>query len=210
MTTRFIVVRHGETQWNVASRIQGQGDSPPTATGLAQADAIADRLASERFDVLVASDLGRAMQTAGAIARRCGHAIVPDPRLRERSFGAGEGMTYTEIDRAWPDVFTRSRETDPDAAVPGGETRRQFHERVRDAFAALAREHEGKRVAVVAHGGVLAALYRLIHDIPVGKPHAVPIANASYNAVAFAAHAWAIEAWDEVDHLPGAVPFVES
>lgn len=208
--TRFIVVRHGETQWNVEARIQGKGDSPLTAAGLAQAQAIADRLASERFDVLVSSDLGRAMQTAGAIARRCGHAIVPDPRLRERDFGAGEGMTYDEIDRNWPDVFTRSRETDPDAAVPGGETRRQFHERVRDAFAALAREHQGKRVAVVAHGGVLAALYRLIHDIPVGKPHSVPISNASYNAVAFDADAWAIEAWDEVDHLPGAAPFVES
>ena len=210
MKTRFIVVRHGETQWNVEARVQGKGNSPLTAVGLAQAEAIAERLAAERFDVLVASDLGRAMQTAQAIARRCGHAVVPDPRLRERDFGAGEGMTYEEIDRAWPDVFTRSRETDPDAAVPGGETRRQFHERVRDAFAALAREHEGKRVAVVAHGGVLAALYRLIHDIPVGKPHVVPIANASYNAVAFDADAWAIEAWDDVDHLPGAAPFVES
>ena len=208
--TRFIVVRHGETQWNVESRIQGQGDSPLTAPGLAQAEAIARRLSSERFDVLIASDLGRAMRTAAAIATRTGHPVRPDARLRERSFGAGEGMTYEEIDRAWPDAFSRTRETDPDMAVPGGESRRQFHERVRDAFAALAREHEGKRVAVVAHGGVLAALYRMIHDIPVGKPHAVPIANASYNAVAFEADAWAIEAWDDVDHLPGAVPFVES
>ena len=207
---RFIVVRHGQTHWNVAARIQGQKDSDLTPAGLAQADAVGARLGRERFDVLVASDLGRAMQTAAAIARRSGHSILPDPRLRERDFGQGEGMTYAEIDRAWPDVFTRQRETDPDAVVPGGESRRQFHERVRDAFAALAREHEGKRVAVVAHGGVLAALYRLIHDIPVGKPHAVPIANASYNAVAFDADAWAIEAWDDVDHLPGAVPFVES
>ena len=204
------MVRHGETQWNVESRIQGQGDSPLTPAGLAQAEAIAGRLASERFDALVSSDLGRAMQTAAAIARRCGHAIVPDPRLRERNFGAGEGMTYAEIDRAWPDAFSRVRETDPDMAVPGGESRRQFHERVRDAFARLAGAHDGRRVAVVAHGGVLAALYRMIHDIPVGKPHSVPISNASYNAVTFDADAWAIEAWDDVDHLPGAVPFVES
>ena len=210
MATRFIVVRHGETQWNVESRIQGQGDSPLTAAGLAQAQAIAERLASEPFDVLVSSDLGRAMQTASAIARRSGHRIVPDPRLRERHFGAGEGMTYTEIDSAWPDAFSRVRETDPDMAVPGGESRRQFHERVKDAFAALAREHQGRRVTVVAHGGVLAALDRMIHAIPVGKPHTGPISNAPYNAVAFDAEAWAIEAWDDVDHLPGAVPFVES
>lgn len=208
--TRFIVVRHGETQWNVEERIQGHGDSPLTEKGLAQAEAIAARLAGEPFDALVASDLGRAMRTALAIARRCGHRVVPDARLRERSFGAGEGMTYAEIDRAWPDVFSRMRETDPDFVIPGGESRRQFHERVRDAFTALAREHEGRRVAVVAHGGVLAVLYRVIHDIPVGRPHAVPISNASYNAVAFEADAWALEAWDDVAHLPGAVPFVES
>lgn len=203
-------MRHGETQWNVESRIQGQGDSPLTDAGLAQAEAIAGRLATERFDVLVSSDLGRAMRTAAAIARHCSHTVIPDPRLRERNFGAGEGMTYAEIDRAWPDAFSRARVTDPDMAVPGGESRRQFHERVRDAFTALAREHHGKRAAVVAHGGVLAALFRMIHDIPVGKPHTVPISNASYNAVAFDADAWQVEAWDDVDHLPGAVPFVES
>jgi 2,3-bisphosphoglycerate-dependent phosphoglycerate mutase len=208
--TRVIVVRHGETQWNVEERIQGHGDSPLTAKGLEQAEAIAARLAAEPFDVLVSSDLGRAMQTARAIARRCGLHVVPDSRLRERSFGAGEGMTYAEIDRAWPEVFSRVRETDPDFVIPGGESRRQFHERVRDAFAALAREHDGRRVAVVAHGGVLAALYRVIHDIPVARPHAVPISNASYNAVAFEADAWSLEAWDDVAHLPGAVPFVES
>jgi probable phosphoglycerate mutase len=208
--TRFIVVRHGETQWNVEERIQGHGDSPLTQKGLAQAEAIAERLAGEPFDVLVASDLGRAMQTALAIARRCGRPVIADARLRERSFGAGEGMTYAEIDRAWPDVFSRVRETDPDFVIPGGESRRRFHARVREAFTAIAREHEGRRVTVVAHGGVLAVLYRVVHDIPVGRPHAVPISNASYNAVAFEAEAWALEAWDDVAHMPGAVPFVES
>ena len=74
----------------------------------------------------------------------------------------------------------------------------------------LAREHDGRRVAVVCHGGVLAALYRLIHDIPVAKPHAIPIANASYNALAFEADAWSVEAWGDVAHLPAVVPFVES
>jgi 2,3-bisphosphoglycerate-dependent phosphoglycerate mutase len=210
MTTRFIVVRHGETQWNVESRIQGHGDSPLTADGVAQAEAIAERLAEERFDVLIASDLGRARQTAERIARRCGHRVVADPRLRERCFGVGEGLTYGELDVQWPDVFSRVRETDPDFVIPGGESRRQFHERVRDAFHALAMEHDARRVAVVAHGGVLAALYRLIHGIPVAKPHPIPIVNASYNALAFEAGAWSMEAWDDVAHLAAVVPFVES
>ncbi|MGZ5651565.1 MAG: histidine phosphatase family protein, partial [Usitatibacter sp.] len=83
MTTRFIVVRHGQTQWNVESRIQGHRDSPLTAAGEAQAEAVAARLAAERFDVLISSDLGRARQTAERIARRCGHRVVTDTRLRE-------------------------------------------------------------------------------------------------------------------------------
>ena len=210
MTTRFIVVRHGETQWNIESRIQGHTDSPLTATGRAQAEAIAARLAKETFDVLVSSDLGRAMHTAQAIARCCNHQVIADPRLRERSFGEGEGLTYGEVDYHWPEAFSRVRETDPDFVIPGGESRRQFHERIRDAFIALAREHDGRRVCVVCHGGVLAALYRLIHDIPVAKPHAIPIANASYNALAFEADAWSVEAWGDVAHLPTVVPFVES
>ena len=214
MRTRFIVVRHGETVWNTETRIQGQTDSDLTAAGLAQADAIGKRLARERFDALVASDMGRAMRTAGRIAAHCGLAVVPEPRLRERSFGEGEGLTYAEVDARWPGVFSRAANTDPDAAIPGGETRRQFHERIRAAFEALARAHAGRRVCAVTHGGVLAVLYRIVHGIPLAHAHKVAISNASYNGVVYdhaaANDAWALEAWDDTDHLGEATPFVES
>ena len=210
MTTRFIVVRHGETQWNVQTRIQGQTDSDLTPAGIAQAEAIGKRLARERFDALIASDMGRAMRTAQSIAAHCGLEVVPEPRLRERSFGEGEGLTYAQVDARWPGVFSRASNTDPDAAIPGGETRRQFHERIRAAFEALARAHAGRRVAVVTHGGVLAVLYRIVHEIPLAHAHKVAISNASYNAVAFDGDAWALEAWDDTTHLGDATPFVES
>jgi 2,3-bisphosphoglycerate-dependent phosphoglycerate mutase len=208
--TRFIVVRHGETEWNVARRIQGHTDSNLTAAGLAQAEAIGKRLARERFDVLVASDLGRAMRTAERIAAHGGPSVTPDARLRERSFGEGEGLRYDEVDSRWPGVFSRADNTNPDATIPGGETRRHFHERIRLAFEELAREHPGKRVAAVTHGGVLAVLYRIVHDIPLAHAHKISISNASYNAVAFDGDAWALEAWDDTAHLPAATPFVES
>jgi len=207
MTTRFIVVRHGETQWNVAGRIQGHGDSSLTETGRAQAEAIASRLAAERFDAIVASDLGRAFDTAQAIARGCGLPVATDRRLRERSFGVGEGLTYEEIDRKYPDIFSRVRSTDPDAPIPGGESRRQFHERVRAAFEALAREHDGRRVTVVTHGGVLSSLYRHVHGIGLEEPHRIPISNASYNTITIGPEGWKIEAWDDLAHLPVAAAF---
>jgi len=210
MTTRFIVVRHGETEWNVATRVQGQLDSDLTVKGRAQADAIAARLANEPFDCIVSSDLGRAMETARRIAFFRRIPVVPDARLRERHFGVGQGHTYDELDRKWPNVFTRAGPADPDLTIPEGETRREFHERVRGAFHALAQEHAGKRVAVICHGGVLAVLYRVIKDIPVAEAFRIPISNASYNAVEFDAGAWSIEAWDDRSHLEDTVPFVES
>lgn len=209
MSTRLVVVRHGETHWNVASRIQGHADSPLTAAGEAQAAAIAARLATERLDRLVSSDLGRALATARAIAGRTGHAVVADARLRERNYGVAEGLTYGEIGVHYPEVFSRVRDTDPDYVVPGGESRRQLFERVRDAFESLAREHDGLRVAVVCHGGVLAALYRHVRAIPVSAPQAIPIPNASYNALVFESGAWTVEAWADTAHLEATAPFVE-
>ena len=101
---------------------------------LSEAEAIAARLADEPFDVLVSSDLGRAMQTAQFIARRCGLPVIADERLRERSFGAGEGMTYAEIDRAWPlveDVLAGRYKAGQ--AIPGWDGRAA--ERVAEALA---------------------------------------------------------------------------
>jgi 2,3-bisphosphoglycerate-dependent phosphoglycerate mutase len=204
--TRLILIRHGETRWNVEQRIQGQGDSPLTELGVEQARALARRLARERFDRLIASDLGRAMQTAQEIATVTGHEIIPDTGLRERHFGEGEGLTYVEIDRRYPGAFSRTATVDPDLVIPGGESRRQFHERVTAALEALAETYPGETLVVVTHGGVLATLYRHVHAIDLARPHSVPILNASYNEVTHDGRAFRIDAWADIDHLPGAAP----
>ena len=208
--TIFIVVRHGETRWNVEMRIQGQRDSELTENGLAQAEAIAGRLATEHVDALVASDLGRAMQTARPIAARLGLDVIPDARFRERAFGAGEGMTYTEVDQVYPGAFARIREVDPDFVIPGGESRRQFHERVRDAFEDLARRHSGRTLVVVTHGGVLATFFRHVHGIAIHLPRAIPITNAAYNVLRHGADGWSVESWDDSGHLPPGERFEEA
>lgn len=208
--TRLIVVRHGQTHWNVAAIIQGQGDSKLTEEGIAQAEAIGERLAREPCDAIVSSDLGRAHETAKRIAARNGRPIVLDPRLRERAFGVGEGMKYEEVDRAYPGAFARIRDVDPDFVIPGGESRRQFHERVRGAFESLAHEHAGKTLVVVTHGGVLATFYRHVHGIDLGVAHPIAIANASYNVLRHEAGRWMVETWSDSGHLEGAEPFEEA
>ena len=113
----------------------------------------------------------------------------------------GEGLTYDEVDAQWPEAFSRTRETDPDYVIPGGESRRQLYERIRDEFESLAREASGGCHAVVCHGGVLAILYRHIHGIPVGEPRKIPIANASYNALRHEGGRWVVETWGDTAHL---------
>lgn len=208
--TRIVVVRHGQTHWNVEARIQGHGDSGLTEEGIAQAEAIAARLADEPCDVLVSSDLGRAHETAKRIAARGSRAIQLDPRLRERAFGVGEGLTYEELDRAYPGSFLRDGDVDPDLAVPGGESRRQFHHRVCEAFEEMAMKHAGRNLIVVAHGGVLATFYRHVQEIPMELGHRITIGNASYNLLHHDGRRWSIETWSDTRHLDGAESFEEA
>ena len=191
-------------------RIQGQHDSPLTENGVAQAEALAQRVALERIDAIVSSDLGRAMQTAQRIGERTGLPVTPDKRLRERAFGAGEGMTYAEVDIAYPGAFARIREVDPDFVIPGGESRRQFHERVRAAFDDLARAHAGRTVVVVTHGGVLATFFRHVHGIAIHVARSIPISNAAYNVLVHDGGAWRVESWDDAGHLPPGERFEEA
>jgi probable phosphoglycerate mutase len=208
--TRIVVVRHGQTHWNVAARIQGHGDSGLTDEGIAQAKAIAARLEDEPCDVLISSDLGRAHDTAKQIAARNGKQIILDARFRERGFGEGEGMTYQELDRAWPGAFLRTGEIDPDLCVPGGESRRQFHERVSSAFEDVVVKHAGRDVIVVAHGGVLSSLYRHVNHVAFESMQPIQIANASYNRLRHDGARWNIEVWSDTAHLDGAESFEEA
>ena len=101
--TRIIAIRHGQTAWNAETRMQGQLDTALDALGRWQAQQLAQALAHEPIDAIVASDLSRAMQTAAAAGRREGCACSAERGLRERCFGVFEGFTYADIARHWPD-----------------------------------------------------------------------------------------------------------
>ena len=100
--TQLIIVRHGQTEWNLKLIRQGHLDSPLTEMGLAQARALGERLALETFTALYSSDLGRAVQTAQLIAAATGHTIVTDPRLRERHLGIFQGLNGDELREKYP------------------------------------------------------------------------------------------------------------
>lgn len=203
--THVIIVRHGQTEWNIAGVRQGHLDSALTEKGVAQASALAQRLARERFTALYSSDLGRAVQTAMAIADVTGHEIVTDPRLRERHLGIFQGLTAEEIMAKYPQERTQFRTLGPDYVIPGGESMRQQVERNVAYLNELAAKHRGEQIVVVTHGGVVSGFFRHTLAIPLDAPRRFEFVNAGLNLFAREEDNWILLTWGDVSHLaPGA------
>jgi len=199
--TELILIRHGETDWNLQHRFQGQIDVPLNARGLAQAQRLAERLRREAIDAMACSDLARARQTADPAASTLSLAPETLPTLREQGFGVLEGLALPEILERYPREWEQWRRHDPDYALPGGENVRSFHDRVVAAVHALAARHRGRRVAVVTHGGALDMVYRTALDLPLHGPRTCPIPNAGLNRVRVAEGRIEILQWADDEHV---------
>jgi probable phosphoglycerate mutase len=199
--THLIAIRHGETEWNSQGRFQGHLDSVLNREGRAQAEALGEYLARERFDLLLSSDLGRALQTASLIAMRTGHEIVVEPRLRERRMGIFQGLTPAEVQARYPDEYARFSTRDPDYVIPDGESTRQLFERSVACFTELAERHAGLTLAAVTHGGVLAMFYRHARAMPLDAPRDFALHNTGVNRFRHRLGAWQLRSWGEISHL---------
>jgi probable phosphoglycerate mutase len=203
MRTRMCLVRHGETNWNLEQRFQGQLDISLNARGRAQADALARELREERFDKIYSSDLKRAVQTATPLARARGMKIVREPLLREKRDGAWEGFTHSEIKAAYPHEHNRYRTRRLDFVIPQGEGLRQFADRVTSALTEIVKANEGETLLVVAHAGVLDIAYRLATHKALDAPREEPIINAAPNWIAYEDGGWTLLDWSrESRHAP--------
>jgi broad specificity phosphatase PhoE len=169
--TQLFLVRHGQTDWNVSRRHQGQKDVPLNAEGVRQAEELAARLAAEHFDAIYSSDLQRALRTAQILAHGHRLDVITDLRLREVSVGEWEG-TYVEDNlRASPERFTASHVDPTIPLAPGGESTAQVAERTAAFANEVSQKFPQGRVMVVAHGLTLAALMCLAGGIPLTETH---------------------------------------
>ncbi|RKG92520.1 histidine phosphatase family protein [Corallococcus terminator] len=203
MTTEFILLRHGETEWNALGRLQGHLNSSLSREGLRQADALAARLASLPFQALYCSDLDRAVQTASRIATKTGHDVRQDPRLRERGLGILEGLTRTEAQQRHPEVFSEYAAGGPDFSIPQGESTSQRLRLALQCLEELGARHPEARVVVVTHGGLLSSLLRACLGIPPTTPRAFSVLNASWNQFDLHAGEFRMVTWGDVNHLRG-------
>ncbi len=202
--TRLVAVRHGETAWNVDTRIQGHRDIALNDTGRWQATQVARALAGEPIAAVYASDLLRAHATGAAIADAANAPLHAEPGLRERSFGAFEGRTFAEIETEQPEQALRWRKRDPHYAPEGGESLTRLQARIADVTARLAARHLGEQIVLVAHGGVLDVLYRLATGQALQAPRTWLLTNAAVNRLLWTPQALTLVGWGDTRHLDSA------
>ncbi|MGE4300951.1 MAG: histidine phosphatase family protein [Victivallaceae bacterium] len=159
MTTILFAVRHGETKWNLEERQQGHLDSGLTERGIRQAEFLAEGLSNKNIEVLYSSDLGRALQTAEIIANKLSLPIHTDSRLRERHLGVMQSLTKKEFSEKFPDIAAQFYTGNPDYILPEGESARQRYNRCIACAEELVQREAGRRILIVAHGGVLNSFF---------------------------------------------------
>lgn len=200
LPTRLILLRHGETEWNACGKFQGHLDSPLTSKGLAQAEAMARRLEKVNFAALYCSDLGRAAHTAEIIARRTGHTLHKDPRLRERCLGIFQGLNKDEISRLHPQEFHLLTNGGPDYAVPEGESVAARFAINLQCLEEIAAQHPAQTTVVVSHGGLVSAMFRYVVGLPLTARRRFSLRNTSFNSFLREHEGWFLETWGDTAH----------
>ncbi|MCC8367515.1 2,3-diphosphoglycerate-dependent phosphoglycerate mutase GpmB [Xenorhabdus sp. PB61.4] len=200
------LVRHGETEWNLARRIQGQSDSPLTETGRRQALLVAQKVKSENITHVITSDLGRTRQTAEIIAQACGCEVILEPRLREINMGVLENRdlnSLTQEEETWRKSLVDGT---PNGRIPEGESMSELSERVRAALESCRDLPAGSRPLLVSHGMALVSLVCSILGLPANSERRLRLRNCSISRVDYQdspwlAPGWIVETAGDITHL---------
>lgn len=193
--TLICLARHGETNWNLERRFQGQLDIALNTKGRRQAEALARELAGAHFDHIYSSDLRRAMATATPHAARRGLPIHQRPELREKHDGLWHGLSHPEVEARYPEDYQHYLVRRADYAAPGGESLMRFAARVRAGLTKIAEAHPGETLLIVAHAGTLDIAWRMAAHKRLDETREYPVLNAAPNWVAYEDGEWSLVDW---------------
>jgi broad specificity phosphatase PhoE len=169
--TEFWLVRHGQTDWNLTGKWQGQAPHAPGLNdlGRAQSLAILAQLKRANLSAIYASDLLRARQTAELIARPLGLTVSLEPRLREMNLGAWEGMLSSDVEAQYSHELEERKRNPSHTRAPGGESPHEVADRILAAVDEIAQKHPGESVLIVSHGVSLAVIICHAEGFPMDK-----------------------------------------
>lgn len=204
--TQVYLIRHGETEWNVARRIQGQTDSPLTFQGARQARQAGKRLKHLGITHIIASDLGRTRQTANLIAEYCGVEPVFDARLRELNMGILEQRLVDSLTEEEERLRLQILNGNPLGRIPQGESLTELAERMKSALDECIRLPQGSRPLLVSHGIALGSLLGCVIGLPPYAERRLRLRNCSLSLVEsqnspWLAPGWVVEFAGDTQHL---------
>ncbi len=198
---RLILVRHGQTDWNMEYRAQGQSDVPLNPAGEAQAEAIARALKEEPVEAIYSSPLSRAYQTAQAIGRFHQAKIITDDRLKELDVGKMDGMYYPNLKTNAPDFFNIWTTDPASARWPGGETLPELQQRMWDAARSVISGDYSKSVVIASHFFSLLTLLCQILELSLSEFRRLNLSVASISEVEFAGEKGKLVYLNDTCHL---------
>jgi 2,3-bisphosphoglycerate-dependent phosphoglycerate mutase len=201
MIERVFLIRHGQTDWNMTGRWQGQEPVPLNAQGFEQARALASYLRQRPIQAIYSSDLSRAFQTAAAIGEAVGVMPQADTRWRELHLGIFQGLTKDEIEATHPTEWAALHEDYWGYKVPNGESRREMQARALSAWEAIVAAGAGREVAIVSHGGTLKILLLTLFDGLGPDFRAVDISNTSVTVLERDGEHWRVAELAVTPHL---------
>lgn len=197
---RVLLVRHGQTDWNIQGRWQGYEPVALNQDGWAQARLLARTLKDRPFGEIISSDLPRAFETATAIGEAVGLSPRADVRWREFNMGIFQGHTRDEIMQTYPSEWAEFHANYWDFLIPGGESRRMMQDRVYAAWQDMVTSTSHKELIIVSHGGSLKMLLlKLFPDAP--HLDALHLGNTSVTTLERADYGWSLGQVASVDHL---------
>lgn len=200
---KLLLVRHGETDWNLARRYQGQSAVSLNQKGVQQAEQLASRLSHEKIDAVYSSDSPRALETATQVLNLQGQApaLQKDARWQEICFGAWDGLTYEEVEAKWKHEVTAWYADPVNSSPPGGETMLQMSKRLQSAWNDLKSNHEDDTVLIVTHGGVIQILLCMLLGVELNRYWQFRVAQASLTVIQLYAEAAILDLFNDVSHL---------
>ena len=200
--TRIILVRHGETPYNKASRYQGWTDVPLNETGIKQAEALAEFLKDTPIDVFIASPLQRAYLTTQKVAERHGMEIAyTDPRLREINYGDWAKQYTADLEKKYPQQFALWKRKPWLVIHPNGESLQELAERGRAALYDAIARYPGKTIFIGAHSYINAAIICDVLGLSLENFNKFPQSNTCVNVLEYKDGAWRALLINSTAHL---------
>jgi len=183
LLTRLYLIRHGQSEWNILSKVQGQKDARLTDLGREQAKKIGKRLIDEDIDIIYSSDLSRALETAEIISSIINKPVIESREIREINFGLWEGLTLEEIQDKYAEEYLIWMKSPDKLTLEGAETLESLKNRVMPFVDKIITENKNKNIAIVSHSASLKIIILNLLGIGNGFYKNISLRNVSLSIV---------------------------